>query len=69
MTPTDGCVVLLSGVTTEEEREMNEGSKKRKCLVVDALGCGEETVVKEGMEKWLDKFDCEGKNELVGRIG
>ena len=47
MTPTDGCVVLLSGVTTEEEREMNEGSKKRKCLVVDALGCGEETVVKK----------------------
>ena len=29
----------------------------------------EKTVVKKGMEKWLDKFGCEGKNEVVGRIG
>ncbi len=29
----------------------------------------EKTVVKEGMEKWLDKFGCIGKNEVIGRIG
>ena len=44
--------------------------KKKKCLVVDALGCGEEMVVKkERKKKMVGLGDCEWKNEVVGRIG
>ena len=35
----------------------------------DALGCGEEMVVKRKRKIMVGLGDCEGKNKVVGRIG